>query len=175
MALGAPLTAGSRVVDRSTASSSTTPVALGSPTQSPAQQDGKSSDIPVQRTHTKLRPPGKVPLEKGYSQMEWMRLTKTHSDLAGLDGKPLRRGISMKEVRQHKSRDDCWLVYAGKVYNATPYIKFHPGGADYIMLGAGKDATALFNKYHRWVNMEMMMSACLVGLLGRDQQTPSES
>ena len=33
------------------------------------------------------------------------------------------------------------------------------------MLGAGKDATALFNKYHRWVNVDMMMSSCLVGLL----------
>ena len=24
-----------------------------------------------------------IPLEKGYSQMEWMRLAKTHPDLAG--------------------------------------------------------------------------------------------
>lgn len=61
-----------------------------------------------------------------------------------------------------------------QVYNATPYIKFHPGGADYLMLGAGKDATALFNKYHGWVNMEMMMSACLVGLLGQ-RRLPSDA
>lgn len=52
-----------------------------------------------------------------------------------------------------------------QVYNVTPYLRFHPGGVDYLMLGAGKDATALFNKYHRWVNVDMMMNACLVGLL----------
>jgi Cytochrome b5-like Heme/Steroid binding domain len=52
-----------------------------------------------------------------------------------------------------------------QVYNVTPYLRFHPGGVDYLMLGAGKDATALFNKYHRWVNVDMMMSSCLVGLL----------
>lgn len=54
---------------------------------------------------------------------------------------------------------------ARQVYNVTPYLRFHPGGVDYLMLGAGKDATALFNKYHRWVNVDMMMSSCLVGLL----------
>lgn len=52
-----------------------------------------------------------------------------------------------------------------QVYNVTPYLKFHPGGVDYLMLGAGKDATALFNKYHWWVNIDMMMNSCLVGLL----------
>lgn len=57
------------------------------------------------------------------------------------------------------------LVTILQVYNVTPYLKFHPGGADYLMLGAGKEATALFNKYHRWVNIDMMMNACLVGLL----------
>ena len=46
--------------------------------------------------------------------------------------------------------------YAGaafmlQVYNITPYIKYHPGGVQYIMKGAGRDATALFNKYHAWV------------------------
>lgn len=57
------------------------------------------------------------------------------------------------------------LLYIWQVYNVTPYLKFHPGGVDYLMLGAGKDATALFNKYHRWVNIDMMMNACMVGLL----------
>lgn len=40
---------------------------------------GKSSEVvrkPVQRT--------KVPFEKGYSQMDWLKLTRTHPDLAGM-------------------------------------------------------------------------------------------
>lgn len=36
--------------------------------------------------------------------------------MAGLKGKPLQRNIFMEEVRQHKTREDCWLVYAGKVH-----------------------------------------------------------
>ena len=32
------------------------------------------------------RRPGKVPLEKGYSQMDWLRLCRTHPDLAGVRG-----------------------------------------------------------------------------------------
>ncbi len=43
-------------------------------------------------------------------------------------------------------------------------MKFHPGGVDYLMMGAGKDATSMIQKYHRWVNIDMMMAACLVGL-----------
>ena len=27
--------------------------------------------------------PGKIPLEKGYSQMDWLRLSRTSSDMAG--------------------------------------------------------------------------------------------
>jgi len=79
----------------------------------------------------------------------------------------------MEEVKKHNTRDDCWLVYGGKVYNATPYMKFHPGGVDYLMLGAGRDATVMFNKYHRWVNIDMMMSSCLVGLVEQRRPPPS--
>ena len=53
-----------------------------------------------------------------------------------------------------------------QVFNVTPYIQFHPGGVKYIMMGAGRDATSLFNKYHAWVNIDFLMSKCLVGLVG---------
>ncbi len=57
----------------------------------------------------------KVPFEKGFSQMDWVRLTQTHPDLAGLGGGPPRRGITLEEVAQHASEDDCWTVLRGKV------------------------------------------------------------
>ena len=52
----------------------------------------------------------------------------------------------------------------------TPYIGFHPGGLKYIMMGAGRDATTLFNKFHSWVNMDFLMAKCMVGLL----ESPSD-
>lgn len=33
---------------------------------------------------------------------------------AGLKGGPMRRGISMEEVKQHRTQEDAWLVYNGK-------------------------------------------------------------
>ena len=39
------------------------------------------------------------------------------------------------------------------------------------MLGAGQDCTALFNKYHAWVNIGAMIGKCCVGVLGEDGET----
>lgn len=44
------------------------------PKQQPSKDAGKSVK-PVSRA--------KVPFEKGYSQMDWLKLTRTHPDLAG--------------------------------------------------------------------------------------------
>jgi len=113
---------------------------------------------------TKLVRRAKVPFEKGYSQMDWLKLTQTHPDLAGLKGSSNRRFISMDEVKQHKSEGDIWTVLKGRVYNISPYMKFHPGGEDMLMKASGKDCSALFNKYHAWVNAEFLLEKCLVGL-----------
>ena len=40
------------------------------------------------------------------------------------------------------------LPAAGQVYDATPFLKDHPGGADSILLVAGTDATEEFDAIH---------------------------
>ncbi|KAF3560819.1 hypothetical protein DY000_02019414 [Brassica cretica] len=107
----------------------------------------------------------KVPFEKGYSQMDWLKLTRTHPDLAGLKGESNRRLISMDEVKKHKSGDSMWTVLKGRVYNISPYMNFHPGGVDMLMKAVGRDGTFLFNKYHAWVNFDVLLEKCLVGVL----------
>jgi cytochrome-b5 reductase len=52
--------------------------------------------------------------------------------------------ISIAEVRKHKTADDCWTILRGKVYDITAYVKFHPGGEEKLLMGAGKDMTSLF-------------------------------
>jgi len=37
-------------------------------------------------------------------------------------------------------------LIAGKVYNITPYMDFHPGGVPELMRAAGKDGTKLFDE-----------------------------
>lgn len=34
----------------------------------------------------------------------------------------------MDEVRKHKLEGEMWTVLKGRVYNISPYMKFHPGG-----------------------------------------------
>lgn len=57
-------------------------------------------------------------------------------------------------------------MWQGKVYNLTPYMKFHPGGPEQLMRGAGNmKAQQLFNETHSWVSWDNMMGECLVGIL----------
>ncbi|PIN08561.1 Flavohemoprotein b5+b5R [Handroanthus impetiginosus] len=126
-----------------------------------------SSNTASSQLKTPVRKPvprAKVPYEKGYSQMDWLKLTRTHPDLAGLEGQSNRRLISMKEVKQHQSEGSMWTVLKGRVYNITPYMKFHPGGVEKLMKAVGKDCTSLFNKNHAWVNEEFLLEKCLVGI-----------
>mmetsp|Transcript_68758 Transcript_68758/g.217462 ORF Transcript_68758/g.217462 Transcript_68758/m.217462 type:complete len:213 (+) Transcript_68758:173-811(+) len=103
----------------------------------------------------------KVQLEKGYSQMDWMRKVSAMRPSGA-------RKIALKEVRKHRTLEDAWMVLHGKVYDITPYMKFHPGGVDYLMQAAGKDGTALFDKYHRWVNAHFLLEKCLLGVIDDD-------
>ena len=57
------------------------------------------------------------------------------------------------------------MIRHGQVYNISAYLRYHPGGVDWIMKGAGHDCTPLFAKYHAWVNAEMLLESCLVGML----------
>jgi hypothetical protein len=38
--------------------------------------------------------------------------------------------------------------YIHKVYDVSNFVAKHPGGADQIMLGAGRDITVMFDSYH---------------------------
>ncbi|XP_058073693.1 cytochrome b5 domain-containing protein RLF-like [Magnolia sinica] len=107
----------------------------------------------------------KIPFAKGHSQMDWLKITRTHPDLAGLKGQSNKRFISMEEVKQHKTEGSIWTVLKGRVYNISPYMKFHPGGVDMLTKAAGKDCTSLFDKYHAWVNADFLLEKCLVGIL----------
>lgn len=148
---------------------STTPPKGRSEASMQAAKDaaGNSVKDPVERKPAVRKPAAraKVPFEKGYSQMDWLKLTRTHPDLAGLKGLSNKRLVSMSEVKQHQTEGSMWTVLKGHVYNIYPYMKFHPGGVDMLMKAVGKDCTSLFNKYHAWVNAEFLLEKCLVGIL----------
>jgi cytochrome b involved in lipid metabolism len=55
---------------------------------------------------------------------------------------------TMEEVQKHNSRESCWTVVRGEVYDLTAWIDKHPGGADKILKLCGKDGTQGFEKVH---------------------------
>lgn len=86
--------------------------------------------------------------------MDWMRLTAAARDLAGTRGQVLK--ITRQELQKHNkvvrtiasmhglntTQDDAWMVLRGKVYNITPYMKFHPGGAFLLRQSDASSLTA---------------------------------
>ncbi|KAG7671215.1 hypothetical protein Ndes2437B_g03830 [Nannochloris sp. 'desiccata'] len=76
------------------------------------------------------------------------------------------RVISMAEVEKHDTAESAWFVYENKVYDATPFLKEHPGGADSILLVAGTDATDEFNAIHSTRAKKMLIEYYIGDLEG---------
>ncbi|XP_078441678.1 cytochrome b5-like isoform X2 [Wolffia australiana] len=41
--------------------------------------------------------------------------------------------VSPEEAAEHSTREDCWIIVDGKVYDVTEYLSDHPGGDDIIV------------------------------------------
>jgi cytochrome b involved in lipid metabolism len=57
-------------------------------------------------------------------------------------------GITLTEVASHNSRTDCWTAVDQTVYDLTPYIQQHPGGAGALANLCGIDATSAYKSQH---------------------------
>ena len=66
------------------------------------------------------------------------------ADAARADAIANPRPRTRAEVAQHATKDDCWLIIDGKVYDVTSYIDQHPG-EDAILNDAGGDASEGFH------------------------------
>lgn len=69
----------------------------------------------------------KEPLKPGHTLADWGRLCATGKITNGLGG--LQHKVTPSELASHNKPDDAWIVFNGRVYNITPYLAFHPGGA----------------------------------------------
>ncbi|RWS27084.1 cytochrome b5 reductase 4-like isoform X2 [Leptotrombidium deliense] len=105
----------------------------------------------------------KVALKPQHSLLDWIKFSRAANDLSGTGGRLLE--VSLEELQSHNSKEDCWLLIKGHVYNVTAFMDYHPGGVDELLRGVGMDSTDLFNSVHRWVNIESMLAKCLVGRL----------
>ncbi|KAI0663920.1 glyoxylate dehydrogenase [Cubamyces menziesii] len=58
------------------------------------------------------------------------------------------RVLTASEVAAHASRESCWIIVHGKVYDVTDFLDEHPGGSKIILKYAGKDATEAYEPIH---------------------------
>ncbi|KAL8652340.1 MAG: hypothetical protein Q9210_002739 [Variospora velana] len=124
------------------------------------------------------RPSTKVLLEPGHSPLDWANLVSAPQSSTYLRGEDVPSNlirVPPSLLRYHNGRKgkNAWGVWQGKVYNLTPYMKFHPGGVDELMKGAGreKDGERLFMEVHPWVNWEGLLGECMVGILVHEEET----
>ncbi len=66
------------------------------------------------------------------------------------------------QIERHDSHESSWFVHNGRVYDATAFLKDHPGGAESILIVAGQDATDEFNAIHS-AKAKAMLNDYLVG------------
>lgn len=59
------------------------------------------------------------------------------------------RNVSLAELQEHSSPDDCWVAIHGMVYDLTEFADEHPAGAQSIHDLAGRDGTQAFASVHR--------------------------
>lgn len=60
-----------------------------------------------------------------------------------------QQDLTLEDVAQHKSLDDCWVVLYGKVFDVTNFLDKHPGGKAVLLASGGKDVTEKFENIHR--------------------------
>jgi cytochrome b involved in lipid metabolism len=60
-----------------------------------------------------------------------------------------KAGYTLKEVAQHATPKDCWMVIHGKVYDFSAYIPQHPSAPEVMTRHCGKEATRAFDTKDR--------------------------
>ncbi|WFD42880.1 cytochrome-b5 reductase [Malassezia psittaci] len=126
---------------------------------------------PTSTPPTRLNVPGrnKVALQPGCSPLDWARIKNT-TDLRVCNiliqgGVTSLLRVTPSELKQHNTRSDAWTALEGKIYNISPYLRFHPGGTDTLMRVAGRDGTRLFYLTHSWVNIDAIIGPAMIGVL----------
>ncbi|KAF4470315.1 glycolate oxidase [Fusarium albosuccineum] len=56
--------------------------------------------------------------------------------------------IRGEEVAKHNTRESCWIVLHGSVWDVTDFLDEHPGGEALILKCAGADATGSYDEVH---------------------------
>ncbi|KAI9225337.1 MAG: glyoxylate dehydrogenase [Piptocephalis tieghemiana] len=71
--------------------------------------------------------------------------------------------LSREDVASHNTKEDCWVILHGRVYDLTDFLSRHPGGAAVILKVAGRDGTTAFAAVHPPDMVDMLPDSACVG------------
>ncbi|KAF0314228.1 Cytochrome b5 [Amphibalanus amphitrite] len=77
---------------------------------------------------------------------------------------------SLKEVEEHASDKDVWMVIHDRVYNVTKFLDEHPGGEEVLKDMAGKVATENFEDVGHSTDAREMMKEFQIGELAEEDK-----
>ncbi len=66
-------------------------------------------------------------------------------DAAASAQQPALPLISLAELAQHDSAEDCWMAIDGKVYDFTRYIPEHPSAPEVMLRWCGQEASEAYH------------------------------
>nr|XP_040564018.1 cytochrome b5-like [Lepeophtheirus salmonis]ADD38035.1 Cytochrome b5 [Lepeophtheirus salmonis] len=81
--------------------------------------------------------------------------------------------MSLKEVSQHTSPGDYWIVLFNKIYDVSEFIKEHPGGFDIILEYVGRDASLAFLGSGHSHDAFLLLENYCIGIIPKHERIPS--
>lgn len=73
----------------------------------------------------------------------------------------MSKKFTKEEVGRHSTKDSCWIIIKGKVYDVTKFASLHPGGRRVLSIVAGKDASKEFEVFHRPSTLKKYERLCI--------------
>ena len=80
-------------------------------------------------------------LQLGYAYTNPISLDNKAAKTIQKASKDAPKYIPYSEVQKHTTRESCWVIIDGQVYDATSVLRWHPAGPEVILNLAGQDAT----------------------------------
>ncbi|ESN93285.1 hypothetical protein HELRODRAFT_152794, partial [Helobdella robusta] len=70
---------------------------------------------------------------------------------------------SLRDVAEHNTAEEPWLIIDDKVYNVKKLLPDHPGGEFILLSNAGKNATTAFERKGHSENAKRWMKDFQIG------------
>ncbi|KAM3163627.1 Cytochrome b5 [Lachancea thermotolerans] len=77
---------------------------------------------------------------------------------------------SYKEIAEHNTENDLWMIIDGKVYDCTKFMDEHPGGEEVLLDLGGQDATGPFADIGHSDDAVKMLEDLYVGDVDKDSE-----